>query len=177
MANYLAAILIVAAVALFVAAPLSGGFSRRRGITIRELDLNRHEHDRGLAVQSLRELEFDHAMGKLDEADYQDLKRSLEDRALLAMSAIERLRGAGRPTECAATMQYALRAARPRPALIVSPTGDPSARRSPVGATGSQPVVNCCPQCGVAVGAGYNYCASCGASLSFGSVRFALRSE
>ena len=99
MANYVAAILIVAAVALFVAAPLSGGFPRRRGASIRELEHERLEHERGLAVQGLRELEFDHEMGKLDEGDYRELKRSLEERALGAMSAIGRLRGAVRAAQ------------------------------------------------------------------------------
>src|SRR5229473_5536075 len=105
MANYLAAILIVAAVALFVAAPLSGGFPRRRGATSRELELERLEHERGLAVQGLRELEFDHEMGKLDDADYRELKATLEARALAAMGAIDRAKAAGR----VATMRLASR--------------------------------------------------------------------
>jgi len=106
-ANYLAAILIVAAVALFVAAPLSGGFPRRRRATSLQLDLERLEHERGLAVQGLRELEFDHEMGKLDEVDYRDLQRALEDRALSAMTAIERARTADRNAERAAERRRA----------------------------------------------------------------------
>jgi hypothetical protein len=152
-ANYAAAILIVAAVALFVAAPLSGGFPRRRGATSRELELERLEHERGLAVQGLRELEFDHEMGKLDEVDYRDLKRSLEDRALAAMSAIERLRGAVRVAERTAPMRLPLRA------------------------VSAKPVMNFCPQCGVPVGLGHNFCAGCGASLSLVAARVTARAE
>jgi len=157
-ANYVAAILIVAAVALFVAAPLSGGFPRRRGATIRELEHERLEHERGLAVQGLRELEFDHEMGKLDEGDYRELKRSLEERALGAMSAIGRLRGAVRAAQRIAPMRQALRA-------------------SAGVASSATPVVNFCPQCGVPAGAGHNFCAGCGASLSVVAARVAARAE
>ena len=183
MANNVAALLIVAAVALFVAAPLSGGFPRRRGATVRELDLERLEHDRGLAVQGLRELEFDHEMGKLDETDYRDLKRSLEERALSAMSAIERLRGAEGAAERSRMMRLAARAARSTPeaispaAAIVSPIGAPIARRSSRGASASRPVVNFCPQCGVPVGASHNFCMSCGASLNLAAARVASQGE
>jgi hypothetical protein len=212
-ANYVAAILIVAAVALFVAAPLSGGFPRRRGATSRELDLERLEHERGMAVQGLRELEFDHEMGKLDETDYRDLKRSLEDRALASMSALERLRGAERTV----TMRLASRPAGARPAAVsaspqlvsvtssavpapsiprsttvtesavnavaapasapVVPIGTPAALRSSGSISASRPVVNFCPQCGVPVGAGHNFCASCGANLNVAVVRIATRAE
>ncbi len=88
-AIYLAAILIVAAAALFVAAPLIEGVRPRRRSAAPERE--RLEHQRALAVQGLRELEFDHEMGKLDEGDYAALKRTLEERALAAMTALDRL--------------------------------------------------------------------------------------
>jgi len=164
-ANYLAAILIVAAVALFVAAPLSGGFPRRRRASLRELDLERLEHERGLAVQGLLELEFDHEMGKLDELDYLGLKKSLEDRALAAMSALERARVPGRAGEHGVPMRLATRP--PRAA----------ARVTDGGASVAPPSVNFCPQCGVRVGAGHNFCAGCGASLNVAAARVASRGE
>ena len=170
MANYLAAILIVAAVALFVAAPLSGGFSRRRRSTTLQLELERLEHERGLAVQGLRELEFDHEMGKLDQVDYRDLKRSLEDRALSAMRAIERARRTSEVAR-AGTMRLAARPARivPGPATLMP---------AQPGASGAGlPLVNFCPQCGVRVGAGHKFCAECGANLSPLAPRIASRAE
>jgi len=178
-ANYLAAILIVAAVALFVAAPLSGGFPRRRRSNRIELELESLEHDRGLAVQGLRELEFDREMGKLEDLDYRDLKRSLEDRALSAMTAIERARGAAR----ASGMRLAARSPRPVPAAVAttpgtgsSPRPQPARRPSRAGGAG-QPIVNFCPQCGVRVAAGYNFCAECGTDLNAVAVRSASRGE
>jgi ribosomal protein L32 len=164
-ANYFAAILIVAAVALFVAAPLSGGFPRRWRATSRELDFERLEHERGLAVQGLLELEFDHEMGKLDELDYRKLKKSLEDRALAAMSAIERARITAGGTKRGAPMRLAARGARSgRAAAAVT-----------MGVTA--PAVNFCPQCGVRVGAGHNFCAACGASVNLAAARVAARGE
>ncbi len=139
---YAAAIMIVASVALFVAAPLAGGLFRRRRVA-NELDLERLEHERGLAVQGLRELEFDHEMGKVDDADYRELKATLESRALAAMGAIDRAKGAGR----VATMRLASR----------------RSKAAPVTQTGS---FNFCPQCGVRAGAGHNFCAECGAALN-----------
>jgi zinc ribbon protein len=173
-ANYVAAILIVAAVALFVAAPLSGGFPRRRSATSRELDRERLEHERGFAVQGLRELEFDHEMGKLDEDDYRELKRSLEDRALAAMSALECLRG---PARAAAPMRLATRAARPGSAAAAA--SPPPLRTSASSATTAvaAPSVKFCPQCGVPVGPGHNFCAACGTSLNLAAVRLASRAE
>ena len=141
---YAAAIMIVASVALFVAAPLAGGLFRRRRAA-NELDLERLEHERGLAVQGLRELEFDHEMGKLDDADYRELKATLEARALAAMGAIDRAKGAGR----VATVRLGSR--RPKSARVTRT----ASRR-----------FNFCPRCGMRAGAGNNFCAECGAVLN-----------
>ena len=94
---YLAAVLIVASVALFVAAPLGGGLlaTRRTGRAAAEAE--RLEHERALAMQGLRELEFDREMGKLSEADYAALREGLMARALGASAALERLRAGPSP--------------------------------------------------------------------------------
>lgn len=39
------------------------------------------------AMDALREIEFDHATGKLSESDYAELKRSYTERAVVAMRA------------------------------------------------------------------------------------------
>ena len=59
MAFYVAAFLIVMGVALFVAAPLSGGLGIGVKAKREELELAHWEHEHALAVQGLRELEFD----------------------------------------------------------------------------------------------------------------------
>src|SRR5713226_10127699 len=101
----LAAALIVAGVALFVAAPLGIGLTRARAKSAGELQVERHEHERSLAVQGLHELEFDRQMGKLSAADYDSMHSALENRALIAMTEIERLRSEAAVAETAATKQ------------------------------------------------------------------------
>src|SRR5271154_3777989 len=93
----LAAALIVAGVALFVAAPLGIGLVGARAKSAGELQIERHEHERSLAVQGLRELEFDREMGKLSDADYNSMHKALEDRALTAMTAVEKIRHPAEP--------------------------------------------------------------------------------
>ena len=146
---YLAAVLIVASVALFVAAPLGGGplATRRTGRDAAEAE--RLEHERALAMQGLRELEFDREMGKLSEPDYAALHEGLMARALGASAALERLRAA------------------------------PAAASSAPGAAGVSPAaavrVRFCPQCGVEAAVG-NFCSECGAPLSL-SARASARAE
>jgi NADH pyrophosphatase NudC (nudix superfamily) len=146
---YAAALMIVIAVALFVAAPLSAGFSRRQREAESELD--RLRHDEGLAIQGLRELEFDFQMGKLDETDYRELRQQLEMRALAAMKAIERLGAAPR------TPALTLKSRRSKPLAFAATAAATHA---------AEQRANFCPQCGTRAGAGHNFCAGCGASLN-----------
>lgn len=143
---YLAAAMIIAGVALFVAAPLGGGFFPRRQRGSTEVDRERLEHERGLAVQGLRELEFDREMGKLSESDYKSLYATLEQRALKAMAALDRFR-------------------------VDAPRGKGSVRRieSARGAVGAPRVapreINFCPQCGARCPADSQFCGECGVRL------------
>ena len=143
---YLAAAMIIAGVALFVAAPLGGGIFPRRQRNSSELDRERLEHERALAVQGLRELEFDREMGKLSESDYGSLYAVLEQRALKAMAALEKFR--------------------------VDPArGKGSVRRieSARGGAGAPRVmpreINFCPQCGARCPADSRFCGECGVGV------------
>ena len=91
---YVAALLVVAGVALYVAAPLVGARrARSEGRDpSQDIDIDRAIHQRSLAVQALTELEFDREMNKLSGEDYRALRAPLEARALGAMAEIERLR-------------------------------------------------------------------------------------
>ena len=156
---YLAALLIVVSVALFVAAPLGGGLlaTRRAGRDAAEAE--RLEHERGLAMQGLRELEFDREMGKLSEPDYAVLRERLMARALGASAALERLHAAIAPAPETA-------AARPR--LVKSAAVAATAPAAPSR-------IRFCPQCGGEVAAG-KFCSECGAPLSV-SARAAARAD
>ena len=161
MTIYVAAILIVAAVALFVAAPLTEGFLRRQRPGNDEFEVERLEHTRALAVQALRELEFDFEMGKIDHADYQSLHESLERRALSAMASLE----AARTENYATAMRPGARRVKPAAAAGAVP-----ATAGPI-----RPA-NFCPHCGTRAGGIQNFCAECGAALMT-VVRAASRAE
>jgi cytochrome c-type biogenesis protein CcmI len=148
---WIAAIMIVAAVAMFVAAPLTDGLARW-GEARSDLDADRLEHERALALQGLRELEFDHEMGKLAESDYKSMREGLEARALAAMSGLDAARKRGRA---------GLRLAE---------------RRTKSAAAPAPRDFMFCPQCGVRAGAGNRFCAACGVPLGAGS-RNAIRAE
>ena len=150
--------------ALFVAAPLGGGLlaTRRAGRDAAEAE--RLEHERALAMQGLRELEFDREMGKLSEADYAALHEGLMARALGASAALERLR-ATPPPVTRRRRQRASAAGQIQPGV----RGSAAALRPPAVR------VRFCPQCGVEAAAG-NFCSECGAPLSV-SARAAARAE
>src|SRR5262249_3713010 len=100
----------IAAIALFVAAPLTD-HDTIGGTSATDEQSGHREHEHALTVQALRELEFDYAMGKLDANDYRMLRGRLETRALAAMAGWEKRPGPPRP-ELAATRQASLPAAR-----------------------------------------------------------------
>ena len=155
---YLAAVLIVASVALFVAAPLGGGLLARRRTSSGAAEAERLEHERALAMQGLRELEFDREMGKLAEPDYAALHESLMARALGASAALERLRSAAPAADTGATQP----AAAPETAAARSPLVKSVTTSGPPLAAAR---IRFCPQCGAEATAG-NFCCACGASLS-----------
>jgi len=141
MAIWVAAILLVAAVALFIAAPLSDdafGSSSAAG----DVELAPRAHQHVLAVQALRELEFDHAMGKLDAADYRVLRENLEIRALAVIGELKKMSRQSPLEQPAATV-----VGRPQSIVAVHPVS-----------------VNFCPQCGSKSDAHY-FC-DCGAALA-----------
>jgi len=169
----LAAALIVAGVALFVAAPLGIGLVGARAKSAGEIQVERLEHERALAVQGLRELEFDREMGKLSDADYEPMHKALEDRALTAMAAVENIRvqaenaaNAKKPSVTPlAPRKPAPRRIDPIPTLIVR-TETPRPPQPP-----SQPTppaagkIRFCPECGMRAAIDAKFCAGCGIAI------------
>jgi cytochrome c-type biogenesis protein CcmH len=89
-AIWIAALMLIGSAALFVAAPLTELFGTD-GRAADDEEAARLEHQRSLATSAIRELEFDHATGKIAEAEFRALREELETRALEAMAALERL--------------------------------------------------------------------------------------
>ena len=171
----LAAALIVAGVALFVAAPLGIGLVGARAKSRGELQTERHEHERALAVQGLRELEFDREMGKLSDADYESMHKSLEDRALTAMTAVEKIRdqaaSAKKTTVTPLTQALRRPAPVPRridpiPTLVVHHEPPRQAQPSPQQpAPSASGKIRFCPECGMRAAPDAKFCAQCGIAI------------
>jgi cytochrome c-type biogenesis protein CcmI len=173
----LAAALIVAGVALFVAAPLGIGLVGARAKSAGELQVERHEHERALAVQGLGELEFDREMGKLSDADYESMHQALEDRALTAMAAVEKIReqadkAANAKKPSVTPMTQAIRRPAPAPRRIdpiptlVLHTEPPRAQSSPPSSAQSQShKISFCPECGMRAALDAKFCAQCGIAI------------
>ncbi|MFZ0679352.1 c-type cytochrome biogenesis protein CcmI [Candidatus Binatus sp.] len=167
----LAAALIVAGVALFVAAPLGIGLVGARAKSASELQVERLEHERALAVQGLRELEFDREMGKLSDADYEPMHKALEDRALTAMAAVENIRveadnaaNAKKPIVTPlAPRKPAPRRIDPIPTLVVHT--EPPRPPQPAPPSSQSRKISFCPECGMRAAIDAKFCARCGIAI------------
>ena len=77
------------------------------------------EREKALVLRSIKELEFDHAMGKVSEADFADISPRLRARALDVMADLDR-------APCAAPVSDSPR--RPRPSTTSGTGLAPTAR-------------------------------------------------
>jgi cytochrome c-type biogenesis protein CcmI len=167
----LAAALIVAGVALFVAAPLGIGLVGARAKSAGELQTERHEHERALAVQGLRELEFDREMGKLSDADYESMHKALEDRALTAMAAVEKIRDQAANAKKTTVTPLAQALRRPAPAprridpipTLVVHNEPPRPPQQPAPSASGK--IRFCPECGMRAAPDAKFCAQCGIAI------------
>jgi len=80
------ALLLIAMVAAAIAAPLLvDGVDLAVSVDPR---IERLEREKNAALTAIREAQFDHAMGKLSEEDYDALRSFYERRALTALTAL-----------------------------------------------------------------------------------------
>ncbi|HKI94633.1 MAG TPA: hypothetical protein VJ992_05025 [Gemmatimonadales bacterium] len=116
------------------------------------------------ALIALKEIEFDHATGKLSDEDYESLKAKYSRMALLAMHAEERGEAAPREAPAAGVAAPPLDAAE---AMIRQARGGGAATATaapPVQAKGA--AVKSCPQCGPRPEADAVFCSNCGRPLA-----------
>ena len=95
-ALYLTGLLLIGAIAVFVAFPLFKTVAEREPLTAPESQTARWEKQKTDAYAALKEAEFDLQMGKLTHEDYQLLREKYEARALEALAHLDRL---GQSTE------------------------------------------------------------------------------
>lgn len=129
-------IAILALTLLFIAYPL---FNRRAadiaGGDVSESELTDLLYKKESVYIALKDLDFDHKMGKIDDADYQEMKTRFETDAVALLGRIDDL-AAGVSTKAARK------------------------GAAPVAAD-----VRFCVKCGANIGADFNFCGKCGAAI------------
>ena len=125
------------------------------------------------ALLALKEIEFDHATGKLSDEDYAELKAKYSQMALAAIEAEEEGEGAGAAEDAAEALVRQVAAGRlsvcpkcgPRPesdAAFCSDCGKPLARAAIASSVRSRAF---CEDCGSKLTKGAKFCPECGAKV------------
>ena len=87
---YLAGLVVIAAVAVSIAAPLLWPRPSVANAPTADPERYRLEKEKELAYAAIKEAEFDLQMGKLSPEDHAALREKYETRALAALEALER---------------------------------------------------------------------------------------
>jgi hypothetical protein len=110
-------------------------------------------------------------MGKLSDADYDSMHQALEDRALTAMTAIEKIRdqaaNAKKPVVTPLTPRKLAPAPRridPIPTLVVH-IDPPRQQQTPPPTPSASHRITFCPECGMRAGPDSKFCAQCGIAI------------
>jgi hypothetical protein len=90
--GYASGLLVVAAVAWAIAAPLLRVAVAAPALPGGDPERYRLEKERDLAYAAIKEAEFDFQMGKLSSEDYALVRRTYEARAVAALAALDRRR-------------------------------------------------------------------------------------
>jgi len=120
------------------------------------------EHRKDLALAALKEIEFDRATGKLDDADYERMKATYTAEALEAIRAVDAA-AAPVPQEPALAKRQVPAGVGAGPAADGTPAGDPvealiAAKRK--AAKGGR---RFCAECGAELEGAGRFCVECGA--------------
>lgn len=129
-------IAILALTLLFIAYPLlNRRASQVVGGDVEESELTDLLYKKESAYIALKDLDFDHKMGKIDDTDYQEMKSRFEADAVALLGRIDDL------------------------------TAGVSAKTARRGATPRDGDVRFCVKCGAKTGDDFNFCGKCGAAI------------
>jgi hypothetical protein len=158
-----AAIVAAGAVATALHYALVGFFGGRGTRDVARLSESIREHlerEKRLVLRSIKELEFDHEMGKVSDQDFAEIGARLREHALEILSDLEqdeRTR-AGRPAAAPAAPPQ-----REVPASLPAPTETEAPAAAPAPMT---PAIVICASCQGENDADARFCKHCGAKLS-----------
>jgi hypothetical protein len=97
-----AAVICAGLVAIALTRAVSGFYNRTPTVVIPSTARQQLEREKALVLRSLKELDFDRAMGKVSDADYSDISQRLRARAITLMQDIDRAAEAPVPAPPAA---------------------------------------------------------------------------
>jgi hypothetical protein len=136
----LGAVFFVGAIVLYILAPI---LQQRDAPLVRTADEpTEAEAEKRIALLALRDVEYDFAMGKLDETDYSSLRGDLSARALQAIQAEEEERSEAAPARELFAIEEEIEQIRLRLRAGIA-----------------------CPKCAVSNEEGSRFCAACGERL------------
>jgi hypothetical protein len=120
------------------------------------------EREKFLALRSIKELEFDFAMGKLAQSDFDEMGSLLRTRAIRLMRDLE----AGGEYRQLIERELEIRLGR-RPEPLPPPSAAPATPAAPTAPEApAAPAVQYCPQCGVPSDLDARFCKACGTRLT-----------
>jgi len=121
------------------------------------------EREKALVLRTIKELEFDHAMGKTATAEFEDMRDRLKLRAVGLMRRLE-----GSDYRAAVEKELATRApaARPVTAVVPIPTTAPGAVESPDLPAPASTLARVCGACRGVNDVDARFCKHCGAAIA-----------
>ncbi|MEW6319938.1 MAG: zinc ribbon domain-containing protein [Acidobacteriota bacterium] len=117
------------------------------------------EREKTLALRAIKELEFDHAMGKIADADFQDVRDRLRARAIGLIQQLDA--GGGYRTVIDRELEVRLGRKPARPADAGTGGGTAAIDTDPAPAA-----AGVCASCGVGNDADARFCKNCGSKLA-----------
>jgi hypothetical protein len=139
--------------------PLAGAQSRDARTTLGERTRQLLEREKMLALRSIKELEFDHAMGKVSERDYQEMGARLRGRASRILRQLDDAAG----TTYRAEIEHEI-ARRVSVAPALSTDADVAGAEAPAHAEAPADM-RACGACSVSNDVDARFCKGCGARL------------
>jgi hypothetical protein len=141
--------------ALRMLSPLTGSALRERRASLTERTRAVLEREKALALRSIKELEFDRAMGKVSESDYHEMSERLRARA---GRLLRQLDAEGDPGYREAIEKELVRRLGPSTGDAPAPATDPAT-------TATDATTLACAACNTANDPDARFCKGCGARL------------
>jgi hypothetical protein len=165
-AALLTALAVLILVLIFLAQPL---LDRRKGAPRRAPGVSSLEAELDRTIETLRELDFDRALGKIPDDEYPARRQELMAQGADLLRRLDETRDpVGAPAGQRAQALESEIAARRRPAAEARKAeleAEVAARRSQIPAKSAGRKTGFCPSCGSQVQVGDKFCPRCGSTL------------